>query len=71
MRYTELKQPLPVCIKQGKGLAIHVIDYGPEHHLMWVVVLDDTGEIWTVSNPGVRVRPNPTLGAKRESRERV
>jgi hypothetical protein len=63
--YTELRQSLPVTVPQGKGYAIGVIDYGQEHHLIWVVVIDQTGEIWCTPNPDVRVRPNPTMGAVR------
>jgi hypothetical protein len=49
----------------GDGFAIAVIDYGQEHHLLWVVVLNATGEIRTVANPDVRVRPNETMRAPR------
>jgi len=67
--YAELKQPLPLITPKGKGFAIAVIDYGSEHHLMFVTVIDDTGEIWTFSNPEVRVQPNATLMAKRVAPE--
>lgn len=50
----------------GKGLAFAVIDYGIEHHLIWVIALDDSGEIWAVANPDVRVRPNETMRAPRK-----
>lgn len=61
----QLDPPLPVSIPQGKGFAHFLLDYGIEQHLMWITVLDDTGEIWTVSNPDVRVRPNATINAPR------
>lgn len=61
--YTELKSPLPLCVEgKGKGYAIGVIDYGPEHHLIWVVAIDDTREIWAAPNPMVRVQSNWTMG---------
>lgn len=63
--YTELKAHLPVTVPQGKGRAIGVIDYSAEDHLLWVTVIDATGEIWAVPNPDVRVRPNPSLSAAR------
>ncbi len=61
--FTELKQPLPVSVREkGNGLAFAVIDYGIESDLLWVVILDDSGEIWCVPNPKVRVRPNWSVG---------
>lgn len=47
---------------KGKGLAHVLIDYGPEHHLLWVVFLDDGGEIWAAPNPTVRAQPNWAMG---------
>lgn len=47
---------------KGSGLAHLVIDYGPEHDLVWVVSLDDGGDIWCVRNPLVRMPWNETLG---------
>ena len=39
--FTQLNPPLPVTvIDRGKGLALAVIDYGPEHNLIWVTALD-------------------------------
>lgn len=32
---------------RGAGFAHFVIDYGPEHHLMWVIFMDKTGECGT------------------------
>lgn len=63
--YTELEQFLPVTVAdKGKGYAIAVIDYGQEHHLLWIVVLDDSGEIWTSPNPLVRVQNNWSMQRK-------
>lgn len=65
--FTQLNPTIPVeVIDRGKGFAIAVIDYGQEHHLLWVVVIDDTGEIWTTANPLVRVQPNWTMRANRK-----
>ncbi len=47
---------------KGLGLAWVLIDYGAEHNLMWVVTLDDSGEIWTFQNPEVRAQKNITMG---------
>jgi hypothetical protein len=61
--FTQLNPTIPVTVTdKGKGYAIGVIDYGQEHHLLWVVVLDSGGEIWTVANPKVRVQKNWTMG---------
>ena len=61
--FTQLATPLPVSIEgKGKGLALAVIDYGPEHNLIWVTALDDSGEVWCAPNPLVRMRANWTMG---------
>lgn len=58
----QLDPPLPVQTPKGDGLAHLIIDYGPEHHLMWVVFLDDGGECWTYPNPEVRACNNISMG---------
>ena len=61
--FTQLNPPIPVSVEdKGNGYAIAVIDYGLEHHLMWVVALDADRTIWTAANPSVRVRSNWTAG---------
>ena len=63
MSFTQLNPTLPVSVEdKGKGSAIAVIDYGEEHNLIWVVALDDSGEIWCSPNPKVRLRTNWTMG---------
>jgi hypothetical protein len=48
----QLDPPLPVfVVGRGNGLAHLVIDYGPEHDLVWVCFLEATGECWSVRNP--------------------
>lgn len=58
----QLNPPLPVTTPKGDGLAHLVIDYGAEHHLMWVVWLDASGECWTYPNPEIRACKNVTMG---------
>lgn len=59
----QLDPPLPVfVVGRGPGLAHLVIDYGPEHDLVFVVFMDSTGECWSVRNPEVRAKWNRTLG---------
>lgn len=66
MAFTQLDPPIPLeVIDKGKGFAIGMIDYGPEHNLIWVTAIDDTGEIWCAPNPKVRMQQNWTLGRPR------
>ena len=63
MSFTQLAPNIPVSVEgKGQGCAFAVIDYGEEHNLIWVVALDDSGEIWCSPNPKVRLRNNWTLG---------
>jgi hypothetical protein len=47
MSFTQLDPPMP---------------YGPEHHLIRVTAIDETGEIWCAPNSKVRVQANWTMG---------
>ncbi len=61
--FTQLNPTIPLdVIGKGKGQAIGLIDYGPEHHLIWVTAIDETGEIWCAPNPRVRLQSNWTMG---------
>jgi len=65
MSFTQLNPCLPVTVEgKGKGSAFAVIDYGQEHNLIWVVALDDSGEIWCSPNPRVRLQANWTMGRR-------
>ena len=71
MSFTQLSSPLPVfVIGKGKGMAFAVIDYGPEHNLIWVSAIDESGEIWCVPNPKVRMRPNWSMSRDASPEER-
>jgi hypothetical protein len=60
---TQLDPPIPLHVNgRGDGYALAVIDYGPEHNLIWVTAISATGEIWCASNPEVRVQANWTMG---------
>lgn len=65
---TQLNPPLPIETPRGKGLAHLVIDYGPEHDLIWVCFLDN-GECWSYRNPDVRALNNVTMGRKRNGQD--
>ena len=68
--FTQLDPALPVFVEgKGKGLAHAVIDYGPEHNLVWVTAIDASGEIWCAPNPKVRMQANWTMGRKRSAAE--
>lgn len=62
----QLNPPIPIETPKGSGMAWVLIDYGPEHDLMWVVAIDSSGEIWTYANPEVRAQKNITLGRKKQ-----
>jgi hypothetical protein len=57
----QLDPPLPLTTPKGKGWAYFLIDRSQEHHLEWVVFLDDSGECWTFQNPEIRLQPNVTM----------
>lgn len=64
MNFTQLNPQIPLKTDKGNGQAIGVIDYSEEHDLIWVVILDENGEIWCVPNAKVRGFPNYTMGRK-------
>ena len=69
--FTQLNPPIPLFVEgKGKGVAHAVIDYGPEHNLIWVTAIDSSGEIWCAPNPKVRMQANWTSGRNRSSMER-
>ena len=57
-----LDPPLPLKTPKGDGLCHFLIDYGCEHHLIWVVFIDATGECWSFQNPEIRMPANATMG---------
>lgn len=61
--FTQLNPPIPLhVLGKGDGLAVGMIDYGPEHNLIWVTALDASGEVWCAPNPSVRFLKNWTMG---------
>ena len=58
----QLKPVLEVDTPKGRGHAEFLIDYGPEADLLWVVVIRDTGEIWTFRNADLRATANISIG---------
>lgn len=64
----QLNPTLPLTTPKGKALAHFLIDNGDEHHLLWVCIQDETGEIWAWPNTDVRARDNPTMGRNIEKK---
>ena len=63
MAFTQLDPPIPLTVlDKGNGLVLGMIDYGPEHNLIWVTAIDATGEIWCAPNPKVRMQTNWSMG---------
>lgn len=60
----QLDPTIPLDTPRGPGQAHFLLDYGREHHLVWVVFLDDSGECWSYPNPLVRLRPNETADTR-------
>ncbi len=58
----QLNPTIPMSTPKGKGHAVLVIDYSQEHDLLWTVIIDNTGEIWTYSNSEVRALKNISIG---------
>jgi hypothetical protein len=60
----QLNPPIPLYIpsRQQTGLAVCLVDYGPDYDLLWTVILDEGGEIWTLKNSQVRGVKNITMG---------
>lgn len=62
MSLTQLNPPIPLNTPKGEGLAVAVIDYSIDYDLLWVVIVNATGEIWTYKNSEVRGVKNITAG---------
>ncbi len=64
MTILQLNPAIPVETPKGSGQAIFIIDYSSEHNLIWTVIIDSTGEIWSFQNPHVRAQKNITMDRK-------
>lgn len=56
----QLDPPLPVVTPYGKAMAHILLDYGPEHDLLWVCFQDASKECWTWANKDIRAQENLT-----------
>ena len=59
---TQLSPSIPLDTPKGPGLALFYIWLSEEHHGLWVVCIDSTGEFWTYENPQVRGTKSVTFG---------
>lgn len=57
----QLDPTIPMETPKGPAKAHFLIDYGQEHHLIWVCFQNDTGECWTWSNPQIKIEENVTM----------
>ena len=62
MKMLQLNPTIPVWVDGKEGHAIGWMDYSQEHHLLWIVAFDDTGEVWAIPNPRVRLQKNYSMG---------
>lgn len=62
--FKQLNPTIPVYIKSKEktGYALAVIDYSQEHDLIWIVALDESGEMWCVPNADIRAVKNYSIG---------
>lgn len=60
----QLNPMLPVYIpaRKEEGYAFCLINPSQEHHVLWGIALDKSGEIWWLPNPEVRFCKNVSLG---------
>ena len=60
----QLNPSIPVYIvnKDTTGECIGWIDYSKEDDLLWIVALDNTGEVWIEPNNNIRLIKNYSIG---------
>jgi hypothetical protein len=57
----QLNPAIPIVTPKGKALAHVLIDYGPEHDLIWVCFEAD-GTCWSWRNQDIKADANITFG---------
>lgn len=59
----QLNPTIPVhVLDKGTGECLGWIDYSSEADLLWVVAMDDSGEVWIVPNSKIRLLNNYSIG---------
>ena len=64
----QLNPTIEMDTPKGRGHAEVMIDYGPEADLLWVVIINGTGEIWAFRSKDVRATVNISIGRNLEGR---
>lgn len=67
---TQLSPTIPLLTPKGLADAFLLLDYGQEHHLLWVVFLREGGECWTFQNTQVKLEKNESLRPKEKLAEK-
>ena len=62
MQIIQLSPTIPLDTPKGSGLAHFFIWLSEEHHGIWKVCMDETGEWWDFENPDVRGTTSCTFG---------
>lgn len=63
MHMLQLNPSLPVeVVNRGTAECVGWFDYGKEDDLMWLCILDSTGEAWLVPNKDIRGIKNYSIG---------
>ena len=60
----EIQQILYIDTPHGKGIALFIIDYGPQVNTVWVVTNLETGKIRHYDTNQITVSKNYTLDLK-------
>jgi hypothetical protein len=60
----QLNPPLPLTTPKGDGWAFFMIERSQEHHIEWVVFLNENGQCWTFQNPEIRIQTNYTMNRR-------
>jgi hypothetical protein len=65
----QLNPTIPVWVEArdgawpgGNGYAIALMDYSQEHNTLWLVAMDDNGQMWWVPQSHIRMQFNPSMG---------
>lgn len=64
----QLNPTIEMDTPKGRGHAEVLIDYGPEADLLWVVVINGTGELWAFRSKDVRATANVSIGRNLEQK---
>ncbi|HMG14721.1 MAG TPA: hypothetical protein VK590_04700 [Saprospiraceae bacterium] len=62
MSILQLDPQIPMTTPKGEGYAIAMLDYSQDHDILFVIVINETGEIWTLPNSQVRAVKNISMG---------